>query len=267
MLMKRYSIVLTPTLTAMLASFAGVSLSLYAQPIVVPNGSFEGPTPPPGFPVNPSINAWQESPQPVWYDPAAFGGVTWDQLTGVFPNPAPGDPSHITNLEGSQGAYVFAVPEVALFQDYNSVDWTGGSPTHAFDVTYEVGMSYSLTLGVLGGSGMTDGAGLRLSFYYRDVANNAVTVAATDIAYSAATFPTMTELKDYTVAVPTVQATDPWAGQKMGIQIAPTSMGGTYWDVDNARVSAVPEPGTASLLALGLAAFLIRPRQAPSRQR
>jgi hypothetical protein len=109
---------------------------------------------------------------------------------------------------------------------------------------------------------MTDGAGLRLSFYYRDAGNNPVTVAATDIAYSAAAFPTMTQLSDYTVNVPAVQAADPWAGQKIGVQIAVTSAGGTYWDMDNVRVSAVPEPGSLSLLALGLGALLLR-RQYP----
>jgi hypothetical protein len=254
-------------LTGTLVTFASVSLHVHAQPSIVPNGSFESPTPPPGFPVNTKIDAWQESPQPVWFNPADFGGVTWDQLSGVFPNPPPADPTHIVNLDGNQAAYLFAVPQVALFQDYDSVDWNGGAPTRAFDVTYEVGLEYSLTVGVLGGSGMTEGAGLRLSFYYRDAGNNPVTVAATDIAYSTAAFPTMTQLTDYTVTVPSVQATDPWAGQKMGLEIAATSQGGTYWDVDNARVSAVPEPGSLSLLALGLAALLGRRRSSTDPRR
>ena len=249
--------------TAVLAALASVSFHLCGQPIAVPNGSFESPAPPPGFPVNTSIDGWQEAPQPAWYNAADFGGVTWDQLTGVFPNPAPGDPTHIENLDGNQAAYLFAVPEVALFQDHGSVDWNDGAPTPAFDATYEVGLAYHLTVGVLGGSGMTDGAELRLSFYYRDAGNNPVTVAATDIAYSAAAFPTMTQLSDYTVNVPAVQAADPWAGQKIGVQIAVTSAGGTYWDVDNVRVSAVPEPGSLSLLVLGLAALLLRRRSTP----
>jgi hypothetical protein len=156
--------------------------------------------------------------------------------------------------------YLFAVPEVAIFQDYNSVDWNDGVPSHAFDATFEVGVAYDLTVGVLGDTALLEGAGLRLSFYYRDAGNNPVTVAFTDIAYSAAAFPSKTHFYDYQVQVPPVQATDPWAGQKMGVQIAATSPGNSFWDIDNARVSAVPEPSTGSLLALGLGALLLRRR-------
>ncbi len=236
--------------TALLAWAAGQGV-LQAETIAVPNGSFESPTPPPGFPVNTSIDSWQETPQPGWYDPDVFGGVTWDQLTGVFPNTAPGEPNHIDNLDGSQAAYLFAVPGAGLFQDYSSTDWNHPSPLHLFDAKFQLGMAYNLTVGVLGGSGMTDGASLQLSFYYRDAGNNPVTIASTDVTYSLANFPTITQLHDYQVSLPAVQAGDPWAGQNIGVQIAPTSLGGTYWDVDNVRVQAVPEPGSLSLLALG----------------
>lgn len=229
--------------------------ALQADTVNVPNGSFESPTPPAGFPVNTSIDSWQETPQPVWYDPSVFGGVTWDQLTGVFPNTAAGEPNHIDNLDGSQAAYLFAIPGVALFQDYNSTDWSHPAPLHLFDAQFQVGMSYDLTVGVLGGSGMADGASLQLSFYYRDAGNNPVTIASTDVTYSLANFPTITQLRDYQVSLPAVQAGDPWAGQNIGVQIAPTSLGGTYWDVDNVRVKAVPEPGTLSLFALAFGGF------------
>lgn len=225
--------------------------ALQADTINVPNGSFESPTPPAGFPVNINIDSWQETPQPVWYDPTVFG-VTWDQLTGVFPNTAPGEANHIDNLDGSQAAYLFAIPGAGLFQDYSSTDWNHSSPLHLFDAQFQVGMSYDLTVGVLGGSGMTDGATLQLSFYYRDAGNNPVTIATTDVTYSLANFPTITHLDDYQVSLATVQASDPWAGQNIGVQITATSLGGnSYWDVDNVRVKAVPEPGSLSLLALG----------------
>ncbi len=235
---------------ALLAWTAG-QVTLPAETIGVPNGSFESPTPPAGFPVNPSIDSWQETPEPAWFNPADFGGVTWDQLSGVFPNTAPGEANHIDNLDGNQAAYLFAVPGAGLFQDYSSTDWNHASPLHLFDARFQVGLAYDLTVGVLGGSGMTDGAALQLSFYYRDAGNNPVTIATTDVTYSLANFPTITHLSDYQVSLPTVQAGDPWAGRNIGVQIAATSMGGTYWDVDNVRVQSVPEPGSLSLLALG----------------
>ena len=61
---------------------------------------------------------------------------------------------------------------------------------------------------------MKDGVTLQLSLYYRDAASNMVTVAATTITNSAQLFPTNTHLVDFSVYVPGVRATDPWAGQK-----------------------------------------------------
>jgi hypothetical protein len=73
-----------------------------------------------------------------------------------------------------------------------------------------------------------------------------VTVAATNIIYTPANFPTTTHFIDFPVQVPTVKASDAWAGQHIGIQllssiIDPTLSGG-YWDVDNVRLSAVTVP-------------------------
>lgn len=242
------------------AAIGAIALAgaLQAQPILVPGGSFESPTPPPGFPVNIKIDSWQESPQPFWYDPVAFGNTTWDQLSGVFPNPPPESvANHIDNIHGNQAAYLFAVSSVALFQDHNTLDWDDAAPPHDFNATFELGKSYNLTVGVIGSSALFDGANLRISLYYRDGGNNMVTVGATDIFYSAASFPSITHFNDYQVTVPAVQAEDAWAGQNIGIQIEAISMGGSYWDIDNVRLTAaVPEPGSVSLLGLGFAGLL-----------
>jgi hypothetical protein len=238
-----------------------------AAAIPIPNGSFESPAPPPGFPVSPMIDSWQETPQPIWFNPADFGGMTWDQMSGVFPNPPPGDPARIDNADGQQAVYLFAVPSVGLFQDYASVAWNEGAPSHAFDVTYEVGLSYELTVGVLAGPGMAPGATLQVSLYYRDGSDQFVTVASRDIVFSPAEFPTTTHLNDYQVHLPTVAAGDAWAGQKLGVSLLAMTPGGSYWDVDNVRLVAIPEPGPLTLLALGAGAVWVGRRKVRSHGR
>ena len=48
------------------------------------------------------------------------------------------------------------------------------------------------------------------------------TVAETTVTNSEAYFPTDTEFVDFQVQVPPVKATDPWAGQNIGIQLVAT---------------------------------------------
>ncbi len=216
-----------------------------AANIPIPNGSFESPTPPPGYPATPFIDEWRKSPAPAWFSPDTTGGIAWEQLSGVFPNTAAGSPDHIDNVDGRQAAYLFTLPEVALFQQLES--------------TFEVGQSYQLTVGALGGGGIAEGSGLALSLYYLDGASLPVAVSTSPIAYTQAGFPTATHLVDIGVKVPTVQTGDPWAGQNIGVQIMATSgMGAGYWDLDNVRLEAVPEPTVAATLVAGLAGITAR---------
>jgi hypothetical protein len=233
----------TTAAAALLALFAGAG-GLPAADLQVPNGSFESPTPPPGFPAYPLVDSWQKSAQPAWFDPTNTGGITWQQLSGVFPNTSPSSPDHIDNMTGNQAAYMFALPEVALFQELTS--------------TFQVGLAYNLTVGILGAGGVTEGSSFALSLYYRDGANQPVPLAATPITYSAAGFPSVTHLIDFGVSLPAVQAGDAWAGQNIGIQLLSTfGTGAGYWDLDNVRLVAVPEPAAADLLAVGLGAWLL----------
>jgi len=104
---------------------------------------------------------------------------------------------------------------------------------------------------------MTNGAGLQICLYFRDSLNNLVTVGAKDIQYSAASFPNSTHFSDYQVSIPLVQPTDPWAGQHIGVRVVATSLGGGYWDIDNVRLSVVPEPSSCALLGLWFAGALL----------
>jgi hypothetical protein len=215
---------------------------LCAGTIPIPNGSFESPVTP--F-VSINIDAWQKSPKPDGY--VEDGDFLWTQLTGLFLNTPGTSADHIDNCDGRQAFWLFAVPEVALFQDYDSVDWAHTTPTHAFDARFEVGKSYLLTAGLIGGAGnMLEGASVELSLYYRDPASNQVVVAATNIAYTRDLFPTTTHMVDFQVQAPAVQAGDPWAGQHIGVRlrssIVDTNLVGGYWDIDNIRLNSIQSP-------------------------
>lgn len=214
-------------------------------PINVPNGSFESPT---NDFANIIIDSWQKTPKPDWY--VEGGGFYWVQLTGAFLNTAANSPSHIWNCDGNQAIWLFAVPEVGLFQDYDSIGSNETNASHAFNAIYEPGKSYHLTVGLFGGGaggnyGMRLGATLELSLYYRDANSNRITVAATAITNSTALFFNNTNLVDFTVTVPTVTAGDAWAGKHIGIQclstVTPELQGG-YWDLDNVRLVSTLTP-------------------------
>ena len=236
--MSRYGFAVVVGMMAM----AAWTDSLRAGSVNLPNGSFESP---PTDYIDINIDFWQKGAKPDWYDER--GGFLWSQLTGTFTNTnlPPGNPDHLDNCDGNQAIWMFAIPEAALFQDYDSMDWNDSLPTHAFNVIFEVGKSYQLTVGVIGGGGgMQVGVSLELSLYYRDGASNMVTVAATSITNTPAIFSNTTHLVDFVVHVPAVKATDAWAGQNIGVQsmsTVSTNLAGGYWNLDNVRLSAVSE--------------------------
>jgi hypothetical protein len=205
----------------------------YAGAIYIPNASFELPET--AF-VNVDIDSWQKSPTPWWYDES--GGYSWSQLTGVFLNVPATDPGHIDNCDGNQAVWLFAVPEVELFQDLTA--------------TFEVGQSYHLTVGIIGGGGnMKDDVPIEIRLYYRDAENNKVAVGATTFRYdSDAGY--VKHFSDVQLDIPQVRPTNPWAGKNIGVQLVSTltladldpdtGKAGGYWDLDNVRLTKSP-PG------------------------
>src|SRR5207247_7492957 len=122
-----------------------------------------------------------------------------------------------------QAALLVALPGVVLFHDYNSTYGTNAISTHDFNAKFEVGKSYHLTVGVIGGGGgMSNGVTLELSLYYRDGASNQVKVGSTSITNTPTTFSNSTHFVDFAVQVPAVKAGDAWAGQYMGGQLLST---------------------------------------------
>jgi hypothetical protein len=251
-------------LGAVLGGLAAAGGLLQAQPISVPNFSFESPAAPNTYPfVNTSVDSWQKAPEPAYYGPA-IGipyGIPWVGTAGLFLDVNP-----YVNHDGLQCGYILGFPQVTLFQDYST------SPTHDFNASFDVGKAYNLTIGVFGKSTLAPGSTLELSLYYLDPSGNHVVVDSTTVTYSAAAFPLTAPLNlvNYQVNVPAVQPGDAWAGKNIGIQLestTPLTMAtGGNWDFDNVRLTAVvPEPGSLSLAGAGLGCLMLARRRARRR--
>ncbi len=224
------------------------SALLDAAAIAIPNASFESPET--AF-VNLNIDSWQKAAKPPDY--VEGGGFLWSQLTGIFKNTPLGNFDHIDNCDGNQAIWMFAVPEAGVFQDYQSVDWNDPAPTHGFDPTFEVGKSYTFTVGAIGGGGgMLDGVTAEISLYYRSGQGIPLTLAATTITNTSGVFGAYTHFVDFNVSVPTVEAEDSWAGKHVGIRLRSTvsaDLQGGYWDFDNFRLTSHARPSVRMLFA------------------
>ena len=88
----------------------------------VPNSSFEVPAT--DF-ASPAMEGWQKAPQTFRNNDPFF---PWHQLMGQFLNTTNGSADHIANLEGRQAAFLFALPDVAIFQDRETIGGTNAAP-------------------------------------------------------------------------------------------------------------------------------------------
>lgn len=208
---------------------AAVANKLQAAPIYILNASFEFPET--TF-ADPNVDSWQMPPTPLWYDES--GGYLWIQLTGVFLNLAPPDPDYIDNCDANQAVWLFALPEVELYQELTAI--------------FEVGQSYQLTVGIIGGGGgMKDDVPIEIRLYYRDAENKKVTVGAKTYTYDLDTG-YVKHFNDVQLDIPQVRGADPWAGKNIGVQLISTLIfpedldpvtgrAGGYWDLDNVRLT------------------------------
>lgn len=228
-------------------ALAATSAGLSAATVPVPNHSFEAPAVPQGFPALTIFDSWQKASAPDGFpDPGQ-----WDNLSGMFPNAPAGDPRHIENADGNQVAFLFPVQGVSISQELGSL--------------FEVGQSYDLRVGLRGGGALTAGTTFQISLFYND-GGSPVTVAST-LVTATADYVTTPVLFESAAQTPVVQAGDAWAGKNIGVRLLAASNNGAagtaYWEADNVRVTAVPEPGTLTLLGLGAAGgWLVRRRRA-----
>jgi len=189
--------------------------------ILIENFSFEAPVVDPnGFGAVPLVDGWTE----VDID------TLFSANTGVFANTDPNSFDHIVNADGSQLAFLGSQQGNALEQDLAA--------------TYKIGCDYRLTVAV-GVSGRFPPAAvepvdmLELVFYYRD-ANDVVDIAHQTVE---ATGQSYTQLQDFSLELPTVQAGNAWAGMSIGIALRAAGQPGGFWDLDNVRlIESLPDP-------------------------
>jgi len=217
----------------------------------VPNYSFESPTVADVSPyAAPEIDSWQKSPVPAWWTGSGASAEQWAECSGEFVN-VPFAP--VAGVDGDQLAFMFAVPGYELYQTLSN--------------TYQVGKSYQLTVGIQGGgygmpAGTPGGVTMAIELYYPDAGGNRIPVGSTTVTNNNSSG-VLSQLTDYTLTIPAVSAGDSWAGQPIGIdlvqtipfdqyaQLAQASGTSGYWDIDNVRLNATPEPSSLALLAAG----------------
>ena len=237
----------------------------FSQAIPVPDFNFLNPSAGTvGFATVPSSSAglgsWQVPPPTpgfLFYEEtagsqtAAQATANWYNQTGVFWN----NPSfhYITNISsGSQAAFMFDTPGLQLSQTLSS--------------TFQVGQSYQLTM-ALGGGGqgvaMPLGDPIQIGLFYMSGGSQTL-VGSTTVLNDNSDWngSYINQLSDYSLTIPAVGASDPWAGQNIGVALIESNSAygsGSYWDVDNVRLAAVPEPGSIALIsATGLSLFMMR---------
>lgn len=222
----------------LLACMAGPS---FATPIPVPNFSFE--TPDIVFAQSFDFNPPATSPGPWGFTQSS------PQQIGAFDNTAFGSDDYVDNAIGAQMAFMFVGPQITLFQDLTGPDGV-----------FQAGQTYAFTIGAGGSSSLPDDAQLQLRLFYRDNLANKVTVAITSFLFDPNLDPGyINHLYDYSVVSLSVQASDPWAGKNIGIEIAtPGTPAFAYWDLDNARLQVVPEPSPLFFIGAGLGGLALK---------
>lgn len=239
--------------TFALGSLAACSISMaaVAAPISVPNFSFETPVVPTGVPAapltNPATDKWST------FDPTPLdvgGGFFLNADDGVFPNEPVGEPDSFTNHHGNQLAYIGTEGGNAFFQLLTD--------------TYASGQEYSLTVGVGRSFGSPPSANdaLRMVLYYLDNGGNRQEISSVSATHTPGAPLSPTLLQDFTTTTPTLTAGHPAIGKQIGILLTTTGTVGGFFDMDNVRLNAVPEPG--SVLTISAVAGLLALRRRKS---
>lgn len=202
------------------------SATTFADPIAIPNFSFENP------PVTrDGLNPFGALPFIEEWDETRVGSFDeLDQDTGNFINTDPGEPDHITNLHLARAAFVSTL--------------TGNAVRQELPDTYFIGRRYMFTIAV--GKSFTFPAGdtepLEIALFYFDRDNERIIASTLVSGASVGT----TEVTDFTVTSAIVAEDDLWEGQQIGVLVRPSitdpddDEGEGFWNLDNARLTEFP---------------------------
>ncbi|HOQ03953.1 MAG TPA: hypothetical protein PKY88_01895 [Anaerohalosphaeraceae bacterium] len=221
-----------------LGILAGLLMTAQGASLFVANHSFEIPI------IDPVQNPFYAIPiAPFWteldLDPL------YSSNTGTFLNTDPNSPAgdHIFNADGAQLAFLNTASGNAFLQTLSSV--------------FQVGHSYRLLVDVCPSTRFPPRAQepmdyLSIGFYAGADANDFHTILVPGSAI------VRNYLRTFTLYLPTVQESDPWAGKAIGISLRAVGQGGGYWDLDNVRVYEYPhQPDLTSDGLVNLADFAV----------
>lgn len=194
-----------------------------ADSIPIPNHSFETPVIDPNtnpFLAVPFTASWTEDDN----DPCSLN-------TGTFFNTPPGSDNHLFNVDGNQLAFLGSMDGNALWQ--------------CLPATYQQDKNYRLTVGVCISAAFPppEGTPLILALHYLSDPNLALNyLSDPNIAYVnvPAPPPSSRTIEDFSVNLPAVLPSDPWADKNIGIAIRATGAAGGFWDLDNVRLTEYP---------------------------
>ncbi len=209
--MSHYMMRLSVVIAASLWAVAPVRAEL----VPIENASFEAPVVDPnGFGAVPVAEGWTE------IDVDTEGSTN----TGVFANTAADSPDHVANADGDQLAFLGSEQGDAFQQDLVA--------------TYLAGCDYRLTVAVGISMRFPPAAeepvdAIDLVLYYYDADGSTVDIASQTVE---ATGLSATHLEDFSLYLPVVNSSDPWAGKPIGIAIRAVGIAGGFWTLDNVRL-------------------------------
>jgi hypothetical protein len=227
----------------------------------VSNPSFESPQAP--QPVSLTTNYWVLNGTGTIVNVPGFGNIPGG--TGVFPNPAnPNDGSpvvagqpysngHLDGADGNDVAYIFSNTGNSITQALY-VDPSVSSPV---PITFTAGQKYTLTASIAYAQNKPSATDrLAYELYYVDNSNVTHVVMEGDLSNSVAS-PAINQqtLQDYSFSTAFLAVNDASIGQQINVGFFPLDNSGGEFDIDNVRLTSVPEPaaiGLVSLAGIGL---------------